>query len=96
VGQGGGKIPAESPYREFRDAIKKQSFVVFVATLKKAGSRYRIRMPYKNKTQDREWHRDYMRRKRGNVTPVTPSVGASLRQIIAGIEKKESLVVNTI
>lgn len=51
-------------------------------------------MPYKNKAQDREWHRDYMRRKRGNVTPVTPDVTpdvktplGSLRQIIVAIEK---------
>ena len=30
-------------------------------------------MPYKDKSLDRKWHREYMKQKR-NVTPVTPNV----------------------
>lgn len=29
-------------------------------------------MPYKDKRQDRDWHREYMKRKRKGVTPDTP------------------------
>jgi len=31
-------------------------------------------MPYKDKSKDRQWHKEYMRKARGAVTPVTPKV----------------------
>ena len=33
-------------------------------------------MPYKDKSRDRTWHREYMRKRR--VTPVTPTIATGV------------------